>query len=156
MTQRQIQVCGQTQASPTQLVHLAVALLARLRFRIPSHPELASSYEQILSVSATTRTTFYISLIHLCRFHFKYIPDSHPLSSVASIQHLVLVSILVAAKFHLDRNMKNSVWSSSFGLPVTEIDAMEREFLGVLDYNLLVSAEEYEHFQFKFLNYLLV
>ncbi|KAJ1566292.1 hypothetical protein HK405_010405 [Cladochytrium tenue] len=54
------------------------------------------------------------------------------------------VALVLADKTNDDFRYANSVWAQVTGIPLQNINVMEREFLASLEYSLFVSAEEYE------------
>ncbi|KAJ3348921.1 hypothetical protein HDU83_000977 [Entophlyctis luteolus] len=58
---------------------------------------------------------------------------------------MFLSSLIVASKFLQDRNYSNKAWSNISGLPVSEINARELEFLTLIDYELFVSRDTFSN-----------
>jgi hypothetical protein len=59
-------------------------------------------------------------------------------------QYRVFVtSLLLADKYTEDHSYTNKAWSTLSGLPINDINAMEREFLSLLGHALYVSEEEF-------------
>lgn len=53
---------------------------------------------------------------------------------------------MMVNKFLTDEFMLNSSFSAITGLPLSEINLLEREFLDIIDYNLVVDATEYQEY----------
>ncbi|CAG8620882.1 14219_t:CDS:2 [Cetraspora pellucida] len=53
-------------------------------------------------------------------------------------RRMFLASLIIASKYLQDRNYANSAWSKICGLHVKEINAIERRFLILIDYNLFI------------------
>ena len=58
-------------------------------------------------------------------------------------RRMFLASLIVASKYLQDRNYANNAWSKICGLPVREINEIERRFLKLIDYNLFIGEERY-------------
>ncbi|CAG8577781.1 14981_t:CDS:1, partial [Acaulospora colombiana] len=60
-------------------------------------------------------------------------------------RRMFLASLMVASKYLQDRNYANNAWSKISGLPVQEINAIERRFLKLIDYNLYIGESIFKH-----------
>lgn len=61
-----------------------------------------------------------------------------------TIRHLLLVATLVAAKYIEATQISNKQWSIIGGLPIKELNALEVEFLKILNYDVSVPTEDYD------------
>lgn len=59
-------------------------------------------------------------------------------------RRMFLASLIVASKYLQDRNYANNAWSKICGLPVREINFIERRFLNLIDYNLFIGEDIYK------------
>jgi hypothetical protein len=59
-------------------------------------------------------------------------------------RRMFLASLIIASKYLQDRNYANNAWSKICGLPVQEINAIERRFLKLIDYNLFIGEDRYK------------
>jgi len=59
-------------------------------------------------------------------------------------RRMFLASLIVASKYLQDRNYANNAWSKICGLPVREINVIERRFLALIDYNLFIGEDIYK------------
>ncbi|CAB4491480.1 uncharacterized protein OCT59_017245 [Rhizophagus irregularis] len=59
-------------------------------------------------------------------------------------RRMFLASLIVASKYLQDRNYANNAWSKICGLPVREINVIERRFLTLIDYNLFIGEDVYK------------
>ncbi|GES76914.1 G1/S-specific cyclin Pcl5 [Rhizophagus clarus] len=64
-------------------------------------------------------------------------------------RRMFLASLIVASKYLQDRNYANNAWSKICGLPVREINVIERRFLTLIDYNLFIGEDAYKIAQFE-------
>lgn len=60
-------------------------------------------------------------------------------------RRMFLASLIVASKYLQDRNYSNHAWSKICGLPVQDINAMERRFLMLIEYNLFIGEDVFKH-----------
>ncbi|CAG8507256.1 22605_t:CDS:1 [Racocetra persica] len=58
---------------------------------------------------------------------------------------MFLASIIIASKYLQDCNHANSAWSKICGLPVKDINAIERRFLILIDYNLFIKNNIFQN-----------
>ncbi|KAI9017198.1 hypothetical protein BC832DRAFT_521486, partial [Gaertneriomyces semiglobifer] len=82
-----------------------------------------------------------ISLLYVARLR-QTIPSSH--SGVGSEFRVFVSAIILAQKYHTDDRYANKTWAKLSGLPLDDINTMEREFLQGLGGRLHVTREEYE------------
>ncbi|KAJ3280022.1 hypothetical protein HK104_000986 [Borealophlyctis nickersoniae] len=69
-------------------------------------------------------------------------PSTSPHPSLCG-RRMFLSSLIVAAKYIQDRNYSNKAWAKISGLPLSEINANELEFLKAIDYHLFVSQKTF-------------
>eukprot|EP00927_Polykrikos_kofoidii_P056914 TRINITY_DN51000_c0_g1_i1.p1 TRINITY_DN51000_c0_g1~~TRINITY_DN51000_c0_g1_i1.p1 ORF type:complete len:269 (-),score=23.63 TRINITY_DN51000_c0_g1_i1:317-1123(-) len=68
------------------------------------------------------------------------------LTNDLSIHRLLLTGLVIAAKFQDDRHYTNAVYARIGGVSIADLDALERVFLSIVDWNLYVSRPEYERY----------
>jgi hypothetical protein len=56
---------------------------------------------------------------------------------------LVSVVMILSRKLLDDTFIKTKFWSLNTGIPIRDLNQIEREYLGALDYNMHVSSKEY-------------
>ncbi|KAJ3044837.1 hypothetical protein HDV00_000714 [Rhizophlyctis rosea] len=82
-----------------------------------------------------------ISLLYVARLR-QALPTS---STGEGAEFRVFTSALILAqKYHTDDRYSNKTWAKFTGLPLIDINTMEREFLGGVGGRLHVRREEYE------------
>ncbi|CAG8752521.1 3266_t:CDS:1, partial [Racocetra fulgida] len=59
-------------------------------------------------------------------------------------RRMFLASLIIASKYLQDRNYANSAWSKISGLPVKDINAIERRFLILINYNLFIKDSTFK------------
>jgi hypothetical protein len=53
---------------------------------------------------------------------------------------------MTASKFHDDIFIRNSDYTIIGGVPIKELNVMEREFLSLIDFNLHIREEDYNNY----------
>ncbi|KRX01571.1 Cyclin-like protein [Pseudocohnilembus persalinus] len=66
-----------------------------------------------------------------------------------TVHRLLFVAVLTAIKFSNDNNYQNVYYAKVGGIKLQDLNKMEVEFLDLIEYNLLVSEEEYNQEQNK-------
>jgi len=66
--------------------------------------------------------------------------------SIINIHRLLLVSLLVAAKFTDDHYYNNAYYAKIGGITKTELATIEIEFLALINFDLYVTDAKYKHF----------
>lgn len=61
-----------------------------------------------------------------------------------TVHRLLLISVMVAAKFHDDVYYSNKYYSKVGGISLKEVNALEAVFLKMMDWNVCMSGQEYE------------
>lgn len=61
-----------------------------------------------------------------------------------TVHRLLLISVMVAAKFHDDVYYSNKYYSKVGGISLKEVNALEAVFLKMMGWNVCVSGQEYE------------
>eukprot|EP00292_Cryptomonas_paramecium_P015861 CAMPEP_0113696040 /NCGR_PEP_ID=MMETSP0038_2-20120614/21251_1 /TAXON_ID=2898 /ORGANISM="Cryptomonas paramecium" /LENGTH=207 /DNA_ID=CAMNT_0000618683 /DNA_START=35 /DNA_END=654 /DNA_ORIENTATION=+ /assembly_acc=CAM_ASM_000170 len=99
--------------------------------------------ERIFNYSEVSESCILVAILYLERLKKKVV-DLHITST--SIQRLLLVAVMIAAKFLEDRPTCNSWWALIGSISVAEINALERDFLFHVDFDLAVRSEDYSTF----------
>ncbi|KAH7830503.1 uncharacterized protein MONOS_11406 [Monocercomonoides exilis] len=60
------------------------------------------------------------------------------------LKTMFLVCVMVAHKTSADVCIKNGAWASNFGISINALNEYERDFLVMMDYDIISSVEEYE------------
>jgi hypothetical protein len=68
----------------------------------------------------------------------------HPeLKGYGSERNLMVMALMVTNKMLYDNTYSNKTWSEISDIPLDELNIMELEFCGVLDYNLNIDPKNY-------------
>ncbi|CAG9327625.1 unnamed protein product [Blepharisma stoltei] len=117
----------------------------RLFFEQAKIPSI-SMYDYLAYLNTYTHCSehcYVLSLIYVERLisNFrKYIFDN------ISLHKLFLIGLVVAAKYSEDKYYKNSYYAKVGGIQVSDFNNLEKKFLMLLDFDLYISNEQYEHF----------
>jgi hypothetical protein len=114
---------------------------------------LRTFIQEVLKRSRTTYSTLQTALFYL----FRSRPDIEMYllkmqtsggcwedAYVSCGRRMFLASLVVASKFVQDKTYRNSAWAKIAGLPVSEVNAAERIFLNIIDYQLYISQPLFE------------
>ena len=58
-------------------------------------------------------------------------------------RRMFIASLIIASKYLQDRTHRNTVWAKICGLPLQEINVIERRFLNLINFTLFINQEEY-------------
>ncbi|CAO3662263.1 unnamed protein product [Rhizopus stolonifer] len=114
---------------------------------------LRTFIQEVLKRSRTTYSTLQTALFYLFRIrssivnHLSRMNHRAPYWEDAYVscgRRMFLASLVVASKFVQDKTYRNSAWAKIAGLPVSEINASERIFLNMIDYQLYISQPTFE------------
>lgn len=112
---------------------------------------LRTFIQEVLKRSRTTYSTLQTALFYLFRSRpaiTAYLrqaqQDKWEGAYISCGRRMFLASLVVASKFVQDKTYRNSAWAKIAGLPVAEINAAERIFLGLVDYRLYISQPTFE------------
>jgi hypothetical protein len=146
------------------LVDTTVSIINVIWINFPVHLNsqvipLRLFIQETLRRSRTSWSTLQTALFYLMRIkpHIKFLwlnPDRWTLNSkddnngsdpATCGRRMFLASLIVASKYLQDRNYANNAWSKICGLPVREINILERRFLNLIDYNLFIGEDVYKN-----------
>lgn len=82
----------------------------------------------------------------LCLVFIDRIVKSHPEIQVTSLtcHRLLLIGTVVAAKFHDDEYASNAYFAKVGGIESSELNALEAEFMELINWRLYVKASDYD------------
>ena len=96
---------------------------------------------RIVNHSGISGESLILSMVHLSRF-YRLLP-TFPVN-VLTIHRLLLVSVLISAKFFDDAFLNNACYAKIGGVETKEMNMLELEFLFLLDFKVFVTTEEYQ------------
>ncbi|RIA86574.1 cyclin-domain-containing protein [Glomus cerebriforme] len=150
------------------LVDITVSIINEIWYNFPVHLNsqvipLRLFIQETLRRSRTSWSTLQTALYYLMKIkpQIKMLwlhPDRWTLGSKDNVnennnqgsdpatcgRRMFLASLIIASKYLQDRNYANNAWSKICGLPVQEINIIERRFLKLIDYNLFIGEEIYK------------
>jgi len=115
------------------------------RFRSVSMPKLSlSGYASRIEKYFGCTVECYV----MCMLYIDRIVKMNPDFEVSDLtcHRLLLVSIMVATKFHDDIYASNEYFAKVGGIQLDDLNKMEAEFVKLLKWNLYMTADEYEWF----------
>lgn len=100
--------------------------------------------ERITKYADCSDNQFILALIYIDR-----LIEQNPSLKLSSlnIHRLIITSIVLSVKYDSDYFFKNSIYAKIGGICVKELNALEKDFLHRLDYNLYVSDEEFAFYR---------
>lgn len=100
--------------------------------------------ERLRKYFACSEECYVLALVYMERAG-----NTHPAMAacVLNIHRLLLIAVMIAAKFHDDVSWGSSHYAAVGGVNVKELNALEHAFLQALDWKLTVNAEEYEFYR---------
>ncbi|KAK9687332.1 hypothetical protein K7432_014827 [Basidiobolus ranarum] len=109
------------------------------RLEKPADPAFHGFCYQVLSSSQVSVPVVLLALLYIQRFK-----NSSPCTKGAdsSEGRLFAVSLMLANKYLDDNAFTNRTWSEVTGIPLQEINIMEKEFLTILSFNLNITHRE--------------
>lgn len=100
--------------------------------------------ERLRKYFACSEECYVLALVYMERAG-----NTHPAMAacVLNIHRLLLIAVMLAAKFHDDVAWGSSHYAAVGGVSAKELNALENAFLRALDWKLTVNAEEYEFYR---------
>lgn len=106
----------------------------------PPNMSMSVYAERLRQYFFCSDTCFLVALMYIDR-----IIKTHPHIQVCdlSCHRLFAIGLLVAVKFNEDTYYSNAYYAKVSGLRLQEVNKLERYFLGLLEWKLIVQPEEY-------------
>jgi len=81
----------------------------------------------------------------LCVYYIDKLLTLHPNISfdMLSSHRMIMTSVVLAAKFHLNTDISNQLYSEVGGVSAKELNSLETYFLNLLDWNLTITEEQF-------------
>ncbi len=108
----------------------------------PVSPAFRKFVSQLLSSTRLPRSTIMLSLHYLAARMTLLSSREPPRTSSGQVYRMLTIALLLGSKFLDDNTFQNRSWSDVSGLPVAELNALEREWLADIDWNLHVDPLE--------------
>lgn len=100
--------------------------------------------DRIAKYSGCSQESFILALIYMDRV-IETCPTTFIVNSY-SIHRLIITSVLVAVKFFDDEFYNSDYYARVGGISCSEMNALEIEFLSMIDFDLFVTPELYQHY----------
>jgi len=102
--------------------------------------ELSKKFRYLVEI-----TKFPYQCVLSCTYYLYMLSKKHPeLKGYGSEKNLMVMALMVTNKMLYDNTYSNRTWSEISDIPLEELNIMELEFCGVLDYNLNIDPKEFE------------
>ena len=102
---------------------------------------LAKYVERFVQYTAAPKEVVVAALAYLDRFAAAN--RAGVVLAPTNVHRLLAVAFVVAAKFHCDQYNSNKYYARVAGLPLAELNALERAFLADVDYRLALTPDDY-------------
>lgn len=102
---------------------------------------LAKYVERFVQYTAAPKEVVVAALAYLDRFVAAN--GAGVRLAATNVHRLLAVAFVVAAKFHCDQYNSNKYYARVAGLPLAELNTLERAFLADLDYRLVLAPADY-------------
>lgn len=100
--------------------------------------------ERVTSYATCTVECFVIALVYIQRISIQ----EKPFVNCMTIHRLFITSVLIAAKYCDDIFFDNKFYATVGGIPCTELNALELEFLVRSKFSLAISNDEFQKFSY--------
>eukprot|EP00128_Syssomonas_multiformis_P005365 Colp12_sorted_trinity150504_noHs@14822 len=127
---------------PCKLIDFADVYL-QSTFQEVYSPSFKGFMTEVLKKTDCALSTFIVALMYLQQLaRLLNVKDSDP----RCVHRLFLVGLLTASKYLDDFVVRNVDWAELANVDVRSVNAIEREFLQFLNYDLYISVERYQSF----------
>lgn len=97
-------------------------------------------FQQLAKYTGLSGEAMILAMIHIARIYQKL--PNFPVN-ILTIHRLLLVSVMVSAKFFDDSFLNNARYAHVGGVDGDDLNMLELEYLFLIDFNLYVSYEDY-------------
>lgn len=104
------------------------------------------SCSRILVYASCSPEVFILALVYIDRL----VARRGLLLTSLTVHRVLITAVVVAAKFHDDRHFKNAFYASIGGLALEEFNALERDFLFSINFDLFATPEVFSAYQRHF------
>lgn len=144
-------------AGPGFVAALA-SVLTHLASLAPGRPNKVTHFHSVRAPQLSiheylSRVSKYFQCSHecfvLCLVYIDRIVKLHPEFSICSlnIHRLLVTSVMLAVKFFDDVYYSNAYYAKVGGIRTKEVNALETQFLRLIDWRMHVSPEEYDQYR---------
>ncbi|PKC08702.1 cyclin-related 2, partial [Rhizophagus irregularis] len=137
-----------TETSPSTVSVASTPSFTRFHARSVPSIDIHSYLSRILKYCPTTNECFLSLLVYFDRMSKNAIATTGKPFSIDSfnIHRLIIAGIMVSSKFFSDVFFTNSRYAKVGGLPVSELNQLELEFLVLNDFRLAITVEELQKY----------
>ncbi|MES1907597.1 MAG: hypothetical protein MHM6MM_000685 [Cercozoa sp. M6MM] len=139
------QLCARNDRVPLDAAH--VTKFHALR---PPSISIGDYLERIARYSCCSGECFVLSLIFVDRI---IQTNQYFLVNSLNVHRLLITAVMLSAKFFDDQYFNNAFYGKVGGVPCREVNALEIEFLFMINFNLDVSPEQYQQYYHELRNH---
>ena len=118
-------------------------LITKFQSSYPPSISILSYLERISKYAKCSPNCFIIALVYIDRL----IETRNVILSTLNVHRLLITSIMLATKVYDDEFYKNSYYAKLGGVSTQEMNSLELEFLGLMNFDFFVSVETFEKYQ---------
>ena len=133
----------QESATQNELLARPTVTLSRFHTLVPPQIPILKYLQFLHEKAGVPRSCFIVALIYIDRL---LVSQTNITITPNTIHKLFLTSILTASKFNTDIYYSNAAWAGFGGIRTEELNVLEREFLFLLQFSLVVTKQEYEKY----------
>lgn len=132
--------------------HIALKPARVSKFHALHPPAIAIEdyLKRIAKYACCSGTCFTMALIYIDRI-IKH--NEHFVVNSLNVHRLLITAVMLAAKFYDDAYYNNTYYGKVGGVPGKEMNALEIEFLFLLNFDLFVSGPCYERYHQELMNH---
>eukprot|EP00164_Ancoracysta_twista_P007516 GFYU01010676.1.p1 GENE.GFYU01010676.1~~GFYU01010676.1.p1 ORF type:complete len:178 (-),score=28.89 GFYU01010676.1:209-742(-) len=109
----------------------------------PPAISIRSYLERIFKYASCSPECFVLALVYVDRI----IQRNQMLITSLNVHRLIITSIMVAAKFFDDNYYNNAYYARVGGVPTTELNSLELEFLFLINFSLHVPSDIFQKYR---------
>ncbi|KAJ2902255.1 hypothetical protein MKZ38_000796 [Zalerion maritima] len=130
-------------------VDLMAEYVSEMATRLSSHqgqgpvaPTFRKFVQQILTSTRLPRTTILLGMNYLAkRINMLKAAGNEQFAGDGQIWRMLTIALLLGSKFLDDNTFQNRSWSEVSGLPVSELNTLENQWLAAIGWNLYVNLD---------------
>lgn len=134
-------VSGHDRLTPTSIT--------KFHALVPPGICIADYLDRILKYSSCSNECFVLALIYIDRL----IQFNNFALTSFNVHRVIITSVLVAAKFFDDQYYNNAYYARVGGVPCSELNSLETDFLFGVNFGLHVEADEYYKYRTQLANH---
>lgn len=111
----------------------------------PPSISISDYLERIARYSSCSKECFVLALVYIDRI----VRSNGFIVSSLNVHRLVITAVMLAAKFFDDQYYNNAYYAKVGGVPCSEINSLELEFLFLVNFSLHVATDDFEQYRLE-------